>query len=58
MPSGRRIRPSLFDFVFVLWVTMIPIALSGRLLSTDGDLPRHLRLGEWMLSHGRLDTPG
>ena len=56
MPSGRRIRPSLFDFVFVLWVTMIPIALSGRLLSTDGDLPRHLRLGEWMLSHGRLLT--
>jgi hypothetical protein len=56
MPSGRRIQPSLFDFVFVLWVTVIPIALSGRLLSTDGDLPRHLRLGEWMLSHGRLLT--
>ena len=50
MPSSRRIQPSLFDFVFVLWVTVIPIALSGRLLSTDGDLPRHLRLGEWMLT--------
>lgn len=56
MPAGRRLQPSLFDFVFVLWVTLIPIALSGRLLSTDGDLPRHLRLGEWMLSHGRLLT--
>ena len=56
MPFGRRLRVSLFDFVFVLWVTVIPIALTGRLLSTDGDLPRHLRLGEWMLSHGRLLT--
>jgi hypothetical protein len=56
MPRGRRLHVSLFDFVFVLWVTVIPIALTGRLLSTDGDLPRHLRLGQWMLSHGRLLT--
>ena len=27
MTSSRRIQPSLFDFVFVLWVTVIPIAL-------------------------------
>lgn len=54
MGQSRRFQPSLFDLVFMIWATVIPIALSGRLLNGDGDLPRHLRLGEWMLAHGAL----
>src|SRR5881397_391557 len=56
MTGTRRLQPSLFDFVFVLWVTVIPIALGNRLLSTDGDLPRHLRLGEWMIENRAMLT--
>lgn len=56
MTGTRRLQPSLFDFVFVLWVTVIPIALGNRLLSTDGDLPRHLRLGEWMIANRAMLT--
>jgi hypothetical protein len=56
MTGLRRLQPSLFDFVFVLWVTVIPIALGDRLLSTDGDLPRHLRLGEWMIANRAMLT--
>ena len=56
MTGLRRLQPSLFDFVFVLWVTVIPIALGNRVLSTDGDLPRHLRLGEWMIANRAMLT--
>ena len=56
MTGLRRFQPSLFDFVFVLWVTVIPIGLGDRVLSTDGDLPRHLRLGEWMIANRAMLT--
>jgi hypothetical protein len=56
MPIIPRLRPSIFDLVFVFWVTAIPVALGDRLLNSDGDLPRHLRLGGWMLQHGALLT--
>src|SRR5262245_13511141 len=56
MTGLRKLQPSLFDFVFVLWVTVIPIALGDRVLSTDGDLPRHLRLGEWMIANRAMLT--
>jgi hypothetical protein len=53
----QRPKPSLFDIIFVIWAVVIPVGFSGRLLSSDGDLARHLRLGELMLSqHAILRT--
>lgn len=52
-----RIRsplPSTVDVVFVLWALMAPLAMYVGLLSSDGDVARHLRLGERMLATGRL----
>jgi hypothetical protein len=50
-----RPRPSLFDIVFLIWALVVPIGFSGRLINSDGDLARHLRLGQLMFSqHGML----
>ncbi len=54
MSIRARVQPSIFDVVFVLLVTLIPITLSDSLLNTDGDPARHLRLGRWMLEHRAL----
>lgn len=56
-PERPRPKPSLFDIIFGIWAIVIPVGFSGRLLSSDGDLARHLRLGELMLSrHAILRT--
>ena len=53
----ERPKPSLFDIVFLIWALVVPIGFSGRLINSDGDLARHLRLGELMLDrHGILRT--
>jgi hypothetical protein len=49
-----RPRPSLFDIVFVIWAIVIPVAFGYRLLNSDGDLARHLRIGEVMLERGAM----
>ncbi|MBA3259715.1 MAG: hypothetical protein H0T68_09650 [Gemmatimonadales bacterium] len=49
-----RIRPSLFDLIFLLWVVIIPIGFGQRLINSDGDMARHIRLGEIMLTQGGL----
>jgi hypothetical protein len=50
-----RPKPSLFDIVFLIWAIVVPVGFSGRLINSDGDLARHLRLGELMLrQHGML----
>jgi hypothetical protein len=51
---GNRPRPSLLDIVFVIWAVIIPIGFGYRLLNSDGDLARHLRLGRMMLEKGGL----
>jgi hypothetical protein len=50
----RRPRPSLLEIVFVIWAVIVPIGFGYRLLNSDGDLARHLRLGHMMLSRGGL----
>ncbi|HZE76299.1 MAG TPA: hypothetical protein VE091_13370 [Gemmatimonadales bacterium] len=56
-PPRSPPRPSLFDIVFLIWAVVVPIGFSGRLINSDGDLARHLRLGELMLhQHGLLRT--
>jgi hypothetical protein len=52
--TRTRPRPSLFDIVFLIWAVVVPIGFSGRLVNSDGDLARHLRLGELMLSRHAL----
>jgi hypothetical protein len=52
--APARPRPSLFDIIFIIWALAVPIGFGNRLLSSDGDLARHLRLGETMLARGAL----
>ncbi len=57
MSAGKGVRPSLFDIIFVIWAVVVPVGFGYRLLNSDGDLARHLRLGEIMLTrHGLLRT--
>jgi hypothetical protein len=44
----------LFDIIFVIWAVVVPVGFGYRLLNSDGDLARHLRLGELMLDHHAL----
>jgi len=53
-PPRSRPKPSLFDIVFLIWALVVPIGFSGRLINSDGDLARHLRLGELMLDQRAL----
>lgn len=46
--------PSLPDLLFVLLALLVPLGLGKRLLNSDGDLGRHLRVGEYVLGHGLL----
>jgi hypothetical protein len=49
------VRPSLYDIVFIIWAVVAPVGFGSRLINSDGDLARHLRLGEIMLArHGLL----
>lgn len=51
---ANRPRPSLFDIIFVIWAVVVPIGFGSRLLNSDGDLARHLRVGEVMLDRRAL----
>lgn len=50
----KSIQPAIFDLVFLTWGLVIPLVFYGRLVNGDGDLPRHLRLGSYMLEHRAL----
>ncbi len=53
---ARGVRPSLYDVIFVIWAVVVPVGFGYRLLNSDGDLARHLRLGEIMLDQRALLT--
>ena len=46
---SRRARPSLFDIIFIIWALVVPIGFGYRLVNSDGDMARHIRLGEVIL---------
>jgi hypothetical protein len=48
-------QPALTDFVFVVLALAVPVFRGGPLLNSDGDLARHLRVGEHILTHGLID---
>jgi hypothetical protein len=52
--AGKRTRVAATDLVFLCWATLVPIGFSWGLFNLDGDLPRHLAAGEWMIEHRAL----
>lgn len=50
--AANRLRASIVDLTFGIWAVAVPTALGARLLNTDGDAARHLRMGEFILSGG------
>jgi hypothetical protein len=50
--SPNRLKISIVDLTFIIWVLVIPIAFGSRSLNVDGDLPRHLTMGEFVLDGG------
>ncbi len=54
--SSNRLRASLVDLTFIIWAVAIPIAFPWRLLNSDGDLSRHMAMGEHMLRNGFIRT--
>lgn len=52
--SRSTLQPAIFDLVFVLWAVVLPLGFHRRLLNSDGDLARHLQVGQWMLKHGNV----
>ncbi|MGH7499550.1 MAG: hypothetical protein ACREL3_11950, partial [Gemmatimonadales bacterium] len=54
MSRLRIPSPSIPDLVFVCLALAVPLALSQQLLNSDGDLGRHIRVGDYILSHGLL----
>jgi hypothetical protein len=51
---SSRVRPSLFDIIFTIWALVVPIGFGYRLVNSDGDMARHIRLGEVILDQGAL----
>jgi hypothetical protein len=51
---SRRARPSLFDIIFIIWALVVPIGFGYRLVNSDGDMARHIRLGEVILDQRAL----
>ena len=56
--SPNRLRISIVDLTFIIWILAIPLAFGPRSLNVDGDLPRHLTMGEFVLHGGMygIDT--
>jgi hypothetical protein len=50
----RNAAPSLADVIFLVLAVFLPLGAHKSLLNSDGDLARHLRLGEWMLQERML----
>lgn len=51
-PQRRRRQPSGTALLFGILALAVPVVFGARLLNGDGDLPRHLVLGRYILGHG------
>jgi hypothetical protein len=55
MPGPRRyLLPSPTDLVFILFLVSVPLVRGWHVINTDGDLGRHLRVGETILADRAL----
>lgn len=52
MSATNRLRISIVDMVFLVLALGIPLGLAKFVLNSDGDLPRHLRMGAYILHGG------
>lgn len=52
MSSQRILKASMVDLTFGIWAIAVPTAFSGRLVNGDGDMPRHVAMGDHMLRVG------
>ena len=50
----RLLVPSVTDIVFVLLAFLAPLGKAREMLNSDGDLARHLRVGNYILDHHGL----
>ena len=50
----RLLLPSVTDIVFLLLAVSAPMSKSHQMLNSDGDLARHLRVGNYILDHHGL----
>ena len=56
MRSERRLRPSIVDLTFIMLAIAVPVVLRTRVLNSDGDFPRHLAMGHFILRGGLWQT--
>ena len=56
MKTSSRPTISLTDLTFMLWAPLVPVLFGTRLLNADGDVPRHLSNGEFILDGGLFQT--
>ncbi len=52
MASPNRLRASVIDLTFIMWALTVPLLLRTRVLNGDGDFPRHVTMGEFILHGG------
>ena len=50
--ATNRLKASVVDLTFIVWAAVVPTMLRSRLLTSDGDFARHLRMGQLILRHG------
>jgi len=50
--SPNRLKASIVDLTFIIWAVAVPLALGVRMLNSDGDFARHLRMGNFILEGG------
>lgn len=55
MSSQRILRASIVDLTFGIWAVAVPTVFSDRLVNGDGDMPRHVTMGEHMLRSGWIE---
>jgi hypothetical protein len=54
MSWRRALLPSPTDIVFLLFLLSVPLVRGHQAINTDGDLGRHIRVGETILAEGAL----
>lgn len=55
MNSQRILRASIADLTFGIWAVVVPTLFGRRLVNGDGDMARHVAMGEHMLRNGWIE---
>lgn len=52
MSYQRTLKISTVDLTFAIWAIAVPVVFGSSLVNTDGDMARHLVVGEHLLRNG------